>query len=74
VILPSECRALGEGAITAYSKRLRFDSAGPSRTRIHDLLFAKLEHTTIGSGNRFPLIERLYIYSACLGILKLYVY
>jgi hypothetical protein len=28
VILPSECRALGEGAITTYFKRLRFDPAG----------------------------------------------
>jgi hypothetical protein len=35
MILPSECRALGEGAITTYFKRLRFDSA-----RTHDLPFA----------------------------------
>jgi hypothetical protein len=28
VILTSECRALGEGAIAAYFKRLRFDMAG----------------------------------------------
>jgi hypothetical protein len=28
VILTSECRALVEGAITTYFKRLRFDAAG----------------------------------------------
>jgi hypothetical protein len=44
VILPSECRALGEEAITTYFKRLRFDAAGPSGARIHDLPFAKREH------------------------------
>jgi hypothetical protein len=44
VILPSECRALDEGAITTYFKRLRFDEAGPSGTRTHDLPFAKREH------------------------------
>jgi hypothetical protein len=30
VILTSECRALGEGAITTYSKCLRFGAAGLS--------------------------------------------
>jgi hypothetical protein len=40
VILTSECRALGQGAITTYFKRLRFDTAGPSRARTHDLPFA----------------------------------
>jgi hypothetical protein len=30
VILISKRRALGEGAITTYFKRLRFDAAGPS--------------------------------------------
>jgi hypothetical protein len=44
VILPSECRALGEGAITTYFKRLGFDAAGLSGARIHDLPFAKREH------------------------------
>jgi hypothetical protein len=44
VILPSECRAPGEGAITTYFKRLRFDAASPSGARTHDLLFAKREH------------------------------
>jgi hypothetical protein len=44
VILPSECRALGESAITTYFKRLRFDAAGPSGARTHDLQFAKREH------------------------------
>jgi hypothetical protein len=38
VILISECRALGEGAITTYSKRLRFDVARTSGARTHDLL------------------------------------
>ena len=33
VILTSECRALGEGAITTYFKRLRFDAAGSSGAR-----------------------------------------
>jgi hypothetical protein len=28
VILTSKCRASGEGAITTYFKRLRFDAAG----------------------------------------------
>jgi hypothetical protein len=44
MILPSECRALGEGAITTYFKCLRFDAAGMSGARIHDLPFAKREH------------------------------
>jgi hypothetical protein len=44
VILPSECRALGEGAITTHIKRLRFDAARPSGARTHDLPFAKREH------------------------------
>jgi hypothetical protein len=43
-ILPSECRALGEGAITTYFKHLRFDAVGPSGARTHDLQFAKREH------------------------------
>jgi hypothetical protein len=37
VILTSECRALGEGAITTYFKRLRFDAADTSGARTHDL-------------------------------------
>jgi hypothetical protein len=37
VILTSEWRALGEGAITTYFKRLRFDAAGGSGARTHDL-------------------------------------
>jgi hypothetical protein len=44
VILPSECRALGEEAITTYFKRLKFDAAGRSGARTHDLPFAKREH------------------------------
>jgi hypothetical protein len=43
-ILPSEIRALDEGAITTYFKRLRFDAAGPNGARTHDLPFAKREH------------------------------
>jgi hypothetical protein len=43
VILPSECRALGEEAITNF-KRLRFDAAGPSGAQTHDIPFAKREH------------------------------
>jgi hypothetical protein len=43
-ILTSECRALGEGAITTYFKRLRFDAAGLSGAGTHDLPDAKREH------------------------------
>jgi hypothetical protein len=32
-ILTPECRALGEGAITTYFKRLGFDAAGTSEAR-----------------------------------------
>jgi hypothetical protein len=46
VILPFECRALGEGAITTYFKRLRFDAAGPSGARTHDLPRLLSESTT----------------------------
>jgi hypothetical protein len=41
VMLTSECRALGEGAITTYFKRLRFDATGTIGARIHDLPDAK---------------------------------
>jgi hypothetical protein len=44
VILTSECRALDEGAITTYYERLRFDAAGLSGARTHDLPDAKREH------------------------------
>jgi hypothetical protein len=44
VILSSECRALGEEAITTYFKHLMFDAAGPSGAQTHDLSFAKREH------------------------------
>jgi hypothetical protein len=44
MILTSEYRALGEGAITTYFKRLRFDAAGPSGARPHDHPDAKWEH------------------------------
>jgi hypothetical protein len=44
VILPSEYRALGERAITTYFKRLRFDAAGSSGARTHNLPFAKRDH------------------------------
>jgi predicted ferric reductase len=44
VILTSKCCTLGEGAITTYFKRLRFDAAGMSGARTHDLPFAKQEH------------------------------
>jgi hypothetical protein len=42
--LTSECRALGEEAFTTYFKRHRFDAAGSSGARTHDLLDAKREH------------------------------
>jgi hypothetical protein len=44
VILPSECHALVNGAITTHVKRLRFEAAGPRGARTHDLPFAKREH------------------------------
>jgi hypothetical protein len=44
VILTSEFRALGEGVITTYFKRLKFDTAGPSRAWTLDLPGAKREH------------------------------
>jgi hypothetical protein len=43
VIPTSECRALGEEAITTYLKRLRFDAAGTRGARTHDLPDAKRE-------------------------------
>jgi hypothetical protein len=43
VILTSECRGLGKGVITTYFRRFRFDTAGPSRARTHDLPDAKRE-------------------------------
>jgi hypothetical protein len=51
VILASECRALGEGAITTYFKRLRFDATGPSGARTHDLPFAKREYNHWATAN-----------------------
>jgi hypothetical protein len=44
VILSFECRALGEVAITADFKRLKFEAAGLSGAQTDDLLFAKREH------------------------------
>jgi hypothetical protein len=46
VILPSECRALGEGAITTYFKLLKFDAAGPSgaRTLLSESTTTRLRH------------------------------
>jgi hypothetical protein len=44
VILTSECRALGEGAITTYFKRLRFYAAGTSGDRTHDLWFTYVKY------------------------------
>jgi hypothetical protein len=49
-ILTSKCRALGEGAITTYCKRLRFDVAGTSGAQTHDLPFAK--RLPLDYGNR----------------------
>jgi hypothetical protein len=44
VILTSGCRALGEGAITTYFKRLELDEAGTSGVPTHDHPGAKREH------------------------------
>jgi hypothetical protein len=41
---PMILAALGQGAITTYIKRLRFDAAGTSGTRTHDLPDAKRDH------------------------------
>jgi hypothetical protein len=58
VILTSECRTLGEGAISTYFKRLRFDAAGTSGVRTHDLPNAKREHykvTATGTAELYTL-------------------
>jgi hypothetical protein len=47
VILPSECCALREEAITTYSKRLGFDTAGPRGARTGGVL--KIVHANISS-------------------------
>jgi hypothetical protein len=44
VIVTSECRAAGEGAVTTYIKRFGFDGAGTNRAGTHDLPDAKREH------------------------------
>jgi hypothetical protein len=44
VILASEYRALGDGAITTYFKGLRFDTAGTSGVRTQDFPFAMRKH------------------------------
>jgi hypothetical protein len=44
VFLTSECQALGDEAVSTYFKRLRFDVAGWSGARTHDLPDAKQEH------------------------------
>jgi hypothetical protein len=44
VILTSECRAVGQGAITTYFKRLKFVAAGLSGARTHNLPDVKREH------------------------------
>jgi hypothetical protein len=44
MILTCECCALGEGAIPIYFNRRRFDAAGPSGARTHDLSDAKRQH------------------------------
>jgi hypothetical protein len=55
VILTSECRALGEGVITTYSKRLRFDAAVLSGARTHNLPLTGA--LPLGYGNRFSSDE-----------------
>jgi hypothetical protein len=61
VILPSECRALGEGAITTYFKRLRFDAASPSGVRTHDLPDAEARALPLGYDWYFCLLCMLCI-------------
>jgi hypothetical protein len=46
VDLTSACSAFDEGAITTYFKSLRFDAAGPSGARTHNLLDASESTTT----------------------------
>jgi hypothetical protein len=53
VILPSECCALGEEAITTYFKRLRFDAAGTRGGWTHNLQDAKQEHYVTGKIKSF---------------------
>jgi hypothetical protein len=54
LILTSVCRDFGEGAITTYLKRLRFDAAGTSGARTHDPLDAK--NTT----TRLPKLVKMH--------------
>jgi hypothetical protein len=55
VILISECRALGEEAITTYFKRLRFDAAGTSGARTHDLPNVKRGHYHLAADLQFSM-------------------
>jgi hypothetical protein len=47
VIITSECRVLGKGAITIYFKRLGFDAAGTSGARTHDRMLNESTTTNI---------------------------
>jgi hypothetical protein len=55
MILTSECRALCDGAITTYFKRLRFDAAGMSGAQTHYLPDAMREHYHSVAASSFPV-------------------
>jgi hypothetical protein len=45
MVLTSECRALGVGAITTYFKRLRFDAAGADKQEVVKQIHTKVNPT-----------------------------
>jgi hypothetical protein len=70
-ILPSECRALGEGAITTYFKRLRFEAAGLSGARTHDLHLLSKSTTNLDKVMKFfyrSLVTILVVFFLCSTI------
>jgi hypothetical protein len=72
VILTSECRALDEGAISTYFKRLRFDEAGPIGARTHVLPIAKREHYHWGTAT--GLLKTYNLSKCASGASKLVSY
>jgi hypothetical protein len=48
LILTSECRALGKGAITTYFKHLRFDAAGTSSRMLSESTTTRLRQLVSG--------------------------
>jgi hypothetical protein len=59
-ILTPECRAVGDGAITTYFKRLRFDAAGTSGAQTHDFLDAKREYYHLATTTGYYVMKMCY--------------